>query len=276
MSAIAKPTASSFAADLAEGLSAADKYISPAHLFDDVGVSLFETIRMLPEHGIGRAEERVLRRRAPEMDALFRSLPPTVDLAGAGKNLGSVSNWLQEAGCAASQRQKGVPLLLTLPHGLIGQLNRAPRQVFLEQLRQLMKPGDYFLLSADLIKDIDKMLCAYDDDAGIVAAFNRNVLARVNRELGGHFNLRQFEHQVRWDAFLRRVEMHLASSREQQVYISSLGRRFSFRAGETIHTNSAHKFSELELEELAQGSGFKPVKSWIDIEWAFAEALLTV
>jgi uncharacterized SAM-dependent methyltransferase len=276
MSAFPKPTVSNFAADVSDGLSASEKHIAPQYLFDEVGASLFDTVTIMPEYGIGPAENRVLRRHGAELESMLGPLVSAANLGWRREGSNPVSSWLEAAQHSSTDRRSSHPTLLKLPGGLIGDLSPAERQLFLDQLRHCMRPGDYLLLSADLVKDIDKMLSAYDDGAGIVAAFNKNILARINRELGGHFNLRLFSHEACWDAFMKRVGLGLVSHVKQQVYVAALGQRFSFEAGETIRTMSAHKFSELELEDLALRCGYRPVKTWIDIEWAFAEALWTV
>ncbi|MFL6416996.1 MAG: L-histidine N(alpha)-methyltransferase, partial [Bryobacteraceae bacterium] len=110
----------------------------------------------------------------------------------------------------------------------------------------------------------------------VTAAFNLNVLGRINRELGADFDLRSFGHEVRWNEAERRIEMHLVSFRNQTVTVSALDFLFRFAAGETIWTESSHKFTEQELCEFATSTGFDPVASWNDPEWPFLEALWRV
>jgi uncharacterized SAM-dependent methyltransferase len=117
------------------------------------------------------------------------------------------------------------------------------------------------------------MIAAYDDPVGVTAAFNLNLLARINRELNADFDLRAFTHEVRWDSDQRRIEMHLLSCRRQNVTISDLNRTFGFAAGETIWTESSHKFTVDELYLLAAKTGFDTVQTWTDREWPFAEVL---
>jgi uncharacterized SAM-dependent methyltransferase len=130
-----------------------------------------------------------------------------------------------------------------------------------------------FLVGADLVKNIDQMLTAYDDPAGVTASFNLNILARMNRELHGNFNLRAFEHQAVWNGFEQRIEMHLMSRTRQQVTFSSLNAVAKFEPGETIWTESSHKFRLEELRKNAMDSGFHIVNTWTDEEWPFAECL---
>lgn len=317
MSAFASLGLPPFATDVLEGLSTEEKHIAPRYLYDEIGASLFETITMLPEYGIARAEERLLRRHASELAQLIRPVSLVTEL-GSGSNRATAhilrslfdrqadlqesawrlpvrtleqsrkglspitheaflyTDWLQRASEFLSDRPKNQPVFLMLLGSSAGSLDRTTLHIFLQNLQGMLKPGDHFLFAADLVKDVDRALAAYDDAAGVVAAFNRNLLGRINRELGGRFDLRCFDHYVKWDAFRRRVELHLRSTKSQEVYIGTLGRRFSFRTGETIQTESSCKFSELELEALAETTGFHSVKTWIDIEWAFAEVLWTV
>jgi L-histidine Nalpha-methyltransferase len=117
------------------------------------------------------------------------------------------------------------------------------------------------------------MLAAYDDPSGVTGSFNLNLLGRINRELGGDFNLRAFEHEARYDARERRIEMHLRSRSDQTVRIPEAGVQCTFRPGETIWTESSHKFVFEELSGMASESGFAAEAQWTDEEWPFAENL---
>src|SRR5205085_9563289 len=131
---------------------------------------------------------------------------------------------------------------------------------FFRDLRSYLLPGDFFLLGADLVKDIDTMIAAYDDPTGVTAAFNLNVLGRMNRELQADFDLRAFAHEVRWNSEERRIEMHLLSCRNQVACVGAVGATFEFRAGETICTEFSHKFTQNELLSYARLSGFTPIE----------------
>ncbi len=120
------------------------------------------------------------------------------------------------------------------------------------------------------------MLEAYDDPTGVTGAFNLNLLGRINRELGGDFRLRQFEHQARWNDEHRRIEMHLRSRVNQTVCIAEADFSVSFHAGGTIWTESSHKFQLAELDAMAELNGFHVAGRWIDEEWPFANSLWTV
>jgi L-histidine Nalpha-methyltransferase len=136
-----------------------------------------------------------------------------------------------------------------------------------------LQPGDAVLLGADLEKPVPVLLAAYDDELGVTAAFNRNLLARINRELGGEFELQRFQHAARYNESARAIEMHLRSTVWQDVTIPDCGITVNFATGETIWTESCHKFSLDDLREMAQRSGFRCEAQWIDREWPFAENL---
>jgi L-histidine Nalpha-methyltransferase len=146
---------------------------------------------------------------------------------------------------------------------------------FLQQVRRILRPGDTLLLGADLVKPRDQLLAAYDDSLGVTAAFDLNLLVRMNRELGADFRLDQFRHQARFNAELRDVEMHIESRCDQEVRFSGAGFSVKFQAGETIHTESSHKYSLQELGQIIQSSGFRCTSQWIDGEWLFASSLCT-
>jgi dimethylhistidine N-methyltransferase len=183
------------------------------------------------------------------------------------------ADWLDGLAEIGRKRANEGPLLLLFLDSSIGNLERSCIPDFLKRVRSQLEPGDYFLLGADLVKDIGTMIAAYDDPTGVTAAFNLNLLARINRELDANFDLRSFAHEVRWNSAERRIEMHLASERNQSAYIQALGSSYKFQAGETIWTESSHKFTVGELDCYARAAGFTPANIWIDNEWPFAEAL---
>ena len=318
MSTLIASEPSRFAQDVAAGFSAiGNKKIAPRYFYDDLGSILFEAITLLPEYGLTRADERLLRVHAGdiarEVDRLRivaelgsgsgkKTLPilssllgknsqlsycpidvSAAALAACEREIGSLcevkpvcSDWVQGVAEIASEREKNLPLLLLFLGSSIGNLDREGIPHFLRDLRSHLLPGDFFLLGADLVKDIDIMITAYDDPTGVTAAFNLNVLSRMNRELQADFDLRAFVHEVRWNSEERRIEMHLLSCRDQDVFIGALEASYHFDAGETIWTESSHKFTLEELSQFAQQSGFASVATWVDKEWAFAETLWQV
>lgn len=185
-------------------------------------------------------------------------------------------DWMEGLATAVRSRHADMPLLLLFLGSSIGNLDREAMVSFLRRVRSHLRPGDFFLVGCDLVKDTETMLAAYDDATGVTAAFNLNVLGRANRELAANFDLSSFAHEVRWDSASRRIEMHLRSRWDQTVYIGALETVFEFCAGETIWTESSHKFTEQELESYAHSSGFSSVQMWVDREWPFAEALWRV
>jgi L-histidine Nalpha-methyltransferase len=157
----------------------------------------------------------------------------------------------------------------------IGNFPRSEATLFLAEVRRRVRAGDALLLGADLVKPEELLLCAYDDSLGVTAAFNLNVLGRINRELGGEFELGRFQHEARWNERRSRIEMHLRSRVAQRVAVSALEREIPFRAGETIWTESSHKFQPEQLRRMGEGAGWRFERQWTDAEWPFAETLFT-
>jgi L-histidine Nalpha-methyltransferase len=309
------PALSEFASEVRAGLTKAGQKTLPCRYFyDDVGTALFQTISQLPEYGLSRADERVLRTHAGEIAAEFRS-PVTVLELGSGT--GSKTRWILEVLSARarvayypidvsmtalqccrrelSHVAEVVPVeasylegvtravslrkprerILTLFLGsTIGNFERSEMVPFLQAVRSRLRPGDALLLGTDLEKPASRMTLAYDDPLGVTAAFNLNLLARINRELGGDFVIQEFAHQALYNRSERRIEMHLRSRRDQEVFIRAAETAVRFRRGETVWTESSHKFRLSEVGSLAADSGFDCVKQWVDREWPFAESLL--
>ena len=169
---------------------------------------------------------------------------------------------------------EGVSTLVLFLGSSIGNLDGAGARNLLRSVRKVLSQGDAFLLGADLKKPEELLLPAYDDVLGITAAFNRNLLVRMNQELDAGFDLAAFGHRVRYDDGLGRVEMHLESFRDQTIPIRALELQIPFAAGETIHTESSHKYDPDQLHSLAADTGFHLVKSWHDPAHRFSENLL--
>jgi L-histidine Nalpha-methyltransferase len=183
----------------------------------------------------------------------------------------SYQEGLQEA---AARRQPNQTLLVLFLGSTIGNFSPPAAERFLRDIRQQLRPGDALLLGTDVKKSVHDMLLAYDDPAGVTAAFNLNLVARINRELGGDFILRHFEHHVRYQEVDSRIEMHLRSTRRQTVSIRAADFSCIFREGETIWTEACRKFRVEEIPGIARHTGFLCEAQWIDTEWAFAENLL--
>lgn len=174
----------------------------------------------------------------------------------------------------AARRPEGHNLLVLFLGSTIGNFDRPAGVRFLQEIRHILKPGDMMLLATDLEKSVPQLILAYDDPLGVTAAFNLNLLARINRELDADFNLEHFEHVVRFDHNERRIEMHLRATRSQTVSIHRAGLSLRLRKGETIWTESSHKYTLKEVSEIATRSGFRCDAQWADSEWPFAESLL--
>jgi dimethylhistidine N-methyltransferase len=151
----------------------------------------------------------------------------------------------------------------------IGNLERTEAARFLARLRATLAPGDRLLIGLDLRKDRAVLEAAYDDPCGVTAAFNRNLLVRANRELGGNFDVRSFEHRAVYNEELGRVEMYLVSTRPQRVYLDQLRAEVTFRAGEAIHTENAYKYAPAEIDSLAAVAGLRTEQSWLDEDRSF-------
>jgi L-histidine Nalpha-methyltransferase len=174
----------------------------------------------------------------------------------------------------AAYRKSGQRLFVLFLGSTIGNFDRPAGVKFLAEVRRILEPGDSLLLGTDLEKPSAQLLAAYDDELGVTAAFNLNLLARVNRELGADFDLREFAHLAKINHEARGVEMHLRSKRRQIVSIPAAEVVVEFREGETIWTESSHKYSADEIIEMARNSGFRCETQWIDEQWPFAENLL--
>ena len=145
----------------------------------------------------------------------------------------------------------------------------------LREVRRRLSPGDWLLLGADRVKDKQTLLRAYDDEAGITAEFNKNVLVRINRELGANFNPRLFRHRALWNEEKSRIEMHLESVTGQMVTISALDMEVRFAAGETIHTENSYKFTDESIRRIVEQAGFRIERCWTDERAWFGEYLAT-
>src|SRR5260221_10643703 len=158
----------------------------------------------------------------------------------------------------------------------IGNFEPQEATEFLQRLRRSLRPGDALLIGFDLIKDAGVLNAAYNDAQGVTAAFNKNLLARINRELGGNFDLSLFQHVAFWNPRMSRIEMHLESLRQHTVWIQDLRRVFHFAEGERIHTENSYKFSSGSIEQLLRTSGYRLERSWTDPGQWFSVALARV
>jgi L-histidine Nalpha-methyltransferase len=167
-------------------------------------------------------------------------------------------------------RNVEMPQLVLFIGSSIGNLQDGDAAALFWQLRRALGSDAWLLLGTDLRKDPSELIAAYDDAAGVTAAFNKNLLARINRELGGHFDPATFEHVARWNEQESRIEMHLESSFTQRVAIDALGVSVRFARGETIHTESSIKYDQARVERVLGAGGFRWRESWQDPERRFA------
>ena len=174
---------------------------------------------------------------------------------------------------AAGRGERDHVLVLFLG-STIGNFDRDAGDAFLREVRTTLRLGDALLLGTDLEKPVELQLLAYDDPAGVTGAFNLNLLARLNRELGADFDLSCFRHEARWNYSDRRIEMHLRSTCRQSVRIPAANLRVVLDEDETIWTESSHKYKAEEIPDMAARTGFRCDKQWIDAEWPFAQNLL--
>jgi len=300
-----------FEADVLEGLSRPQKTLAPKYFYDEAGSALFEAICQTPEYYPTRVETallaRVARELAPDIEpgaalvefgsgasektrlildaassiGLYVPIDISVEaLAAAAARIAAAYPNLRVAPIAADFTQplrhaaldRAPAVVGFFPGSTIGNFTPAEARRFLTGAHALLGPRASFLIGVDLVKDLDVLRAAYNDAAGVTAAFNLNVLARINRELGGDFRLDQFAHRAIWNAELSRIEMHLESLKAQTVWVA--GRPFHFESGETLHTENSHKFTVPAFTALAMSAGWRINTCWTSDDQPFAAFLL--
>jgi dimethylhistidine N-methyltransferase len=305
---------SDFARDVRAGLTAARKWLPPRWFYDALGSSLFDAICFLPEYYVMRAEAELLtfyrrtiadsfgpqvrlvelgsgaaRKTRILLDAMTPAeyVPVDIDeemLQRSGRELLLEYPSLRVTAIRSDFMRPSVALSMLSPHGgrtvvlflgsTIGNLDPDESVAMLRDLRSALAPGDALFLGADLRKSRAVLEPAYDDALGVTAAFNRNLLLRINHELGGHFELASFRHRAFYDERHGRIEMHLVSSRGQRVRIDALDLEVAFEEGESIHTESSYKHDDATIATLANASGFSIEKKWVDARGWFTDVLL--
>ena len=302
----------SFLSEVIAGLSASPKTLSAKYFYDAEGSRLFEAICALPEYYLTRTETALLRKVAPEIAARIPEGAVLVEFgSGASTKTRIVLDAAPQIAvyapidispsaleAAASSLRADYPNLavaplvddftqaMRLPEGAQGHTpvgffpgstigNFAPdeAEALLRGARELLGPGSLFIVGADVAKDPAVLIPAYDDAQGVTAAFNRNVLVHINRELGGAFDPMAFAHRAVWNAQESRIEMHLESLRDQIVMVGDHG--FRFAKGETIHTENSHKYRPEAFEAIARRAGWKVAQRWVSEDPAFAIYALT-
>jgi len=297
-----------FAADVRYYLSLAPRQLPSRYFYDDLGSALFETICRLPWYTITRAETRLLAAHGADILSSVRSIvelgPGSGDklrtmleaaairrepidahlvdvspaaLASAAQAIGTLPHvhvvthqatydaGLREAASAVSGRT-----LVAFLGSNIGNFDAPGAAAFLQNVRACLGEGDALLLGVDLVKPEERMLLAYDDPLGVTAAFNKNLLLRINRELDAGIDLDGFSHRAVWNEAQSRVEMHLVARSEQSIHIPRAQLDVRLHAGESIWTESSYKYVPAKVESLLQSCGFRSTAQWIDGEDGFA------
>jgi dimethylhistidine N-methyltransferase len=297
----------SFSDDVILGLTGHPKQIPPKYFYDERGSRLFEAITRLPEYYPTRTEMEILRREAGAITALLPDDAVLVEF-GAGSAAkarilleasGRIAAYVPVDISAdyllgeAERLKRDLPRLQVqpvladftrafslpaaasrksrigfFPGSTIGNFEPNEAAAFLRHAARLLGPGAVLVMGVDLVKAPEILHAAYNDSAGVTAAFNLNLLARVNRELGGDFDLSRFAHRAFYNALHRRIEMHLASLRRQTVRIA--GVPIPFAEGETIHTENSYKYTPESFAALARGAGWMPLALWTDPRRFFA------
>ena len=297
--------ATDFAEDVVAGLSARPKRLSPKYFYDELGAQLFEEITRLPEYYPTRCELAILERHATEMAAFIPPDAALIEF-GSGStrkarmllNAAPVTAYvpvdissemlLQEAADLRRDYPRlgvvpveadftkpfrlpggieGRPHVGFFPGSTIGNFEPHMAAAFLSHAASMLGANATLIIGFDLVKDVRVLNAAYNDAAGVTARFNLNLLTRINRELGGNFDLDGFCHQAFYNTERRRIEMHLASRTRQKVRVA--GRSFEFRGGETIHTENSYKYTPESFGAMARGAGWTPVASWSDPQGYF-------
>jgi L-histidine N-alpha-methyltransferase len=175
---------------------------------------------------------------------------------------------------AAEARAGDGPMVVLLLGSNIGNFDTPAALAFLRRIRRVLRPGDLLLLGADLVKPVRDLQLAYDDPLGVTAAFNKNLLVRINQELGGTFDLATFDHRAAWNRDEQRIEMHLVSRTAQTATIAAAGTSVSFLHGEHIWTESSYKYEPDQIERMGVETGFALRDQWIDEDARFALSLM--
>jgi dimethylhistidine N-methyltransferase len=282
-----------------EGLTGWRKTLPPSLFYDEEGCRLFYEITRLPEYYLTRTETGLLEALAEDLLPLGMTDATPVEFGGSDEakarflldlpdrfdryisvDVAETALYAMRDRLARSHPRIEVvpvvadfmqPLRLPLiegprlgffPGSTIGNLDPEAARAFLASARSALTPSPWFLLGADLRKSPDILLPAYDDAAGVTAAFNRNLLARLNREVGVNFDLSAFRHEAVWNDADSRIEMHLVSLRDQTVRL--LGTTIHFDAGETIHTENSYKHTPEALVAIAGAAGWRLHREWSD------------
>ncbi len=300
-----------FLQDVTAGLSATRKTLDPKYFYDDRGSRLFQQITELPEYYITRTETQMMQDSASDIgsalakvstviefgsgsgertDLLLQSLPAAeryvpIDvsdelLASTAATVGARHPHIQVHALNADFTapmtlpvETGYAPLGYFPGSTIGNFLPTAATRFLVNARKTLGANADLLVGVDLVKPVKLLEDAYNDSRGVTAAFNLNILARINSELNGNFDLSLFAHQAFYSAELSRIEMHLVSLAQQEVVIDGTY-SFTFRVGETIHTENSHKYTIERFKHMATQAGWRPARCWVDEDRLFSLHLL--
>ena len=298
-----------FRDDVLAGLAAPIRAIPARWFYDRRGSELFEAITGLPEYYLTRTETALLERRCPDVARIAgpgqaivefgsgASVKTRILLAAAAPSayvpIDISGDFLRDAAASLADDFPGLPVHpieadftrpIRLPEALaalpklgffpgstIGNMIPATGVDLLRAMRLTLGTGAWLFIGFDRIKDPAELLRAYDDEAGVTAEFNLNLLERINRELGGDIPVESFRHRAVWNDRLSRIEMHLQAARD--IGFEVAGRHFTMSAGETIHTENSHKYGERDARLLLLAGGWTPVEEWTDEGARFALVL---
>jgi len=307
---------SPLAEEVLEGLSDSPKRLPPKLFYDSRGSRLFEQITELPEYYLTRTERAIFQEYAGEIvqqagsnltvielgagsasktrilvEALARRqlqvgfYPVDVSRSALKAAVSSLNGHIRNLRVKpiVADYSKHLPLLnvpgckLVLFIGsTIGNFEPKEARQFLVRVRTSLQKGDALLLGFDMAKPAHLLHAAYNDAQGVTAEFNKNVLLRINRELGGHFDPDTFQHVAFWNPKMSRIEMHLESRLEQKVWIRDLAMGFDFAEGERIHTENSYKFTAASIAAMVRSAGFRLEKTWTDAKRWFSVVLTRV
>jgi dimethylhistidine N-methyltransferase len=306
------PQLADIKAEVLKGLSCQPKAIPPKFFYDEYGSQLFDQITELPEYYPTRTEIAILKEHGEEMASLLGKESLLVELgSGSSQKIRLLLDALQPAAYMPIDISKqhllqsaqilandypdleihavctdyssefhlpynpdNKPKAAFFPGSSIGNFDPPHAQQLLHRLAQLLGPDSTLLIGVDLKKDPQHLNAAYNDTAGVTAAFNLNLLIRINRELNANFDLSRFEHQAFYNEKSGRVEMHLISNTPHEVKVGE--QPFEFATGENIHTENSYKYTVAQFQNLADGAGFNPVQVWSDPAELFSVHCLQV
>ena len=302
------PSASDFRADVLDGLSKPQKAIPPKYFYDQAGSEIFDRITDAPEYYVTRTELELLDRIGPELGAMagpaavvlepgagssvkIRKLIDALDAPAGYVGMDISGDHVRQA-CASLASDHpdltvgavchdftrpidldALPLpdgrrLVFFPGSTIGNFELVDALAVLETLHDWLRPRDALIVGADLRKDRETLEAAYDDTGGATAAFNYNLIDRINAELDGTLDRAGFDYAAFWNPYRSRVEMYLVARRDMTFSVA--GQDFVIRESETIHTENSHKFTVSGFQDLARRAGFAPVRAWVHDRVAYS------